>query len=358
EVDYYAKDNDDYVNGEGFCCGDEMRTKSTLPSDNVDYEKLQYYYHPDHLGSASYITNLDGEVVQHIEYVPFGEVFLEERNNTWNTPYLFNGKELDEETGLYYYGARYYNPRVSLWYGVDPHASSYPGVSPYAYVLNNPINAIDPDGRDVILLIDKQGAGGRGHMGMLYQDGNGSWYYFSQGATGNPSTSGMVTSQNTAGGVTLIKLQVTETVAMKDSKGNPILDANGNAMTKQVTRDATEAEALAGAKSGQLGTAYDDSYKITTSSKEDAQIHTGATKVANDHNSGKSEYNLYFNNCVDACQDAVQSNTRIDMPTDYSPVPNSYFDKVKENGVTRKPEPKPISKDNNPGALKPWEPKL
>ena len=37
--------------------------------------------HPDHLGSSSYITNLDGEVVQHIEYVPFGEVFIEERNN-------------------------------------------------------------------------------------------------------------------------------------------------------------------------------------------------------------------------------------------------------------------------------------
>ena len=36
----------------------------------------------------------------------YGEVFIEERNGTWNTPYLFNGKELDEETGLYYYGAR------------------------------------------------------------------------------------------------------------------------------------------------------------------------------------------------------------------------------------------------------------
>ena len=48
------------------------------------YEKMQFYYHPDHLGSSSYITNLDGEVVQHIEYVPFGEVFVEERNNIWN----------------------------------------------------------------------------------------------------------------------------------------------------------------------------------------------------------------------------------------------------------------------------------
>ena len=35
---------------------------------------------------------VDGEVVQHIEYVPFGEVFIEERNNIWNTPYLFNAK--------------------------------------------------------------------------------------------------------------------------------------------------------------------------------------------------------------------------------------------------------------------------
>lgn len=47
---------------------------------------MQFYYHPDHLGSSSYITNLDGEVVQHIEYVPFGEVFVEERNNISNNP--------------------------------------------------------------------------------------------------------------------------------------------------------------------------------------------------------------------------------------------------------------------------------
>ncbi|MFV0290628.1 MAG: RHS repeat domain-containing protein [Mangrovibacterium sp.] len=80
---------------------------------------------------------------------PFGEVFIEERNNTWNTPFLFNGKELDEETGLYYYGARYYNPRVSLWYGVDPLAEKYPGVSPYAYCVNNPVMLVDPDGMEV-----------------------------------------------------------------------------------------------------------------------------------------------------------------------------------------------------------------
>ncbi len=143
EVDYYAVDNDDYVNGEGFCCDNSSPQLKSIPVDNVDYEKLQYYYHSDHLGSASYITNLDGEVVQHVEYVPFGEVFIEERNNTWNTPYLFNGKELDEETGLYYYGARYYNPRISVFYGCDPLMEEYFWQSPYAYAANNPVRFID-----------------------------------------------------------------------------------------------------------------------------------------------------------------------------------------------------------------------
>jgi RHS repeat-associated protein len=110
-------------------------------------ENLQYFYHSDHLGSSSLITDIDGNVAQHIEYIPFGEVFVEERNNSWKTPYKFNGKELDEETGLYYYGARYMDPRTSVWLSVDPLAEKYPNVSSYVYCLNNPINRIDPDGR-------------------------------------------------------------------------------------------------------------------------------------------------------------------------------------------------------------------
>ena len=82
---------------------------------------------------------VDGEVVQHIEYVPFGEVFVEERNNIWNTPYLFNAKEFDEETGLYYYGARYYDPRLGLWITTDPLQEKYYDISTYCYAYNNPI---------------------------------------------------------------------------------------------------------------------------------------------------------------------------------------------------------------------------
>ena len=157
-VPYNGEDNNDYVDGKGFCCNDgsleaaQARALSRAAKNNFQdpdaYEKMQFYYHPDHLGSSSYITNLDGEVVQHIEYVPFGEVFVEERNNTWNTPYLFNAKEFDEETGMYYYGARYYEPRLSLWMSVDSSAEEKPWLTIYCYTRNNPIILVDPDGRD------------------------------------------------------------------------------------------------------------------------------------------------------------------------------------------------------------------
>ena len=159
-VPYNGEDNNDYVDGKGFCCNDgsleaaQSRVMARAMKNNFQegdsYEKMQFYYHPDHLGSSSYITNLDGEVVQHIEYVPFGEVFVEERNNIWNTPYLFNAKEFDEETGLYYYGARYYEPRLSLWMSVDPLQEKYPNISTYCYAANNPIKFIDSDGRKLL----------------------------------------------------------------------------------------------------------------------------------------------------------------------------------------------------------------
>ena len=158
-IAYNGEDNDDYVNGEGFCCNDgslevahaRLMAKTRVKADDNfhdkdAYEKMQFYYHPDHLGSSSYITNLDGEVAQHIEYVPFGEVFIEERNNTWNTPYLFNAKEFDEETGMYYYGARYYEPKLSLWMSTDPIQEKYPNITSYIYSLNNPIKIQDPTG--------------------------------------------------------------------------------------------------------------------------------------------------------------------------------------------------------------------
>ena len=183
DVPYNGTDNNNYADGEGFCCNDgtleaaqakamrkaQSRAVAKSFKDPDNYENLQFFYHPDHLGSSSFITNLDGEVVQHIEYVPFGEVFIEERNSVWNTPYLFNAKEFDEETGLYYYGARYYESRLSLWMSVDPLSSYNPfnnenyidgehnggvynnmNLGIYSYCYQNPIKLKDPDGRQVV----------------------------------------------------------------------------------------------------------------------------------------------------------------------------------------------------------------
>ncbi len=159
DVPYNGTDNDNYADGEGFCCNDgsmeaavaqarkaQARAVAKSFKDPDNYENLQFFYHPDHLGSSSFITNLEGEVVQHIEYVPFGEVFIEERNNVWNTPYLFNAKEFDEETGMYYYGARYYEPRLSLWMSTDPLEEEYPNIITYGFCHNNPVVLVDPDG--------------------------------------------------------------------------------------------------------------------------------------------------------------------------------------------------------------------
>jgi len=128
----------------------------TLDANGTDFTEggspPTYYYHPDHVGNTSYVTDNAGQISQHVEYLPFGEVFVENDNSTNQTPYLFNGKELDEESGLYYYGARYYDPMLSNWLSVDPALTEYPSISPYAYVLNSPIIATDPDGRRVFFV--------------------------------------------------------------------------------------------------------------------------------------------------------------------------------------------------------------
>jgi RHS repeat-associated protein len=82
--------------------------------------KHTYFYISDHLGSTSMVLDGDGNISQSVTYIPYSELFIEERNGTWNTPYLFNGKELDEETGLYYYRARYLNSISGMWLSVDP----------------------------------------------------------------------------------------------------------------------------------------------------------------------------------------------------------------------------------------------
>ena len=81
-----------------------------------------------------------------MEYLPFGETLVDEHTNSYNSPFKYNGKEFDEETGNYYYGARYYDPRLSIFISVDPLAEQAPDWTPYRYGFNNPIKYTDPTG--------------------------------------------------------------------------------------------------------------------------------------------------------------------------------------------------------------------
>jgi RHS repeat-associated protein len=84
-----------------------------------------YYYHGDHLGSSNVITDRKGRTYEHVEYFPYGETWVDEQRSQTNLPYRFTGKELDPETGMYYFGARYYEPRISRWVSADPILDKY-----------------------------------------------------------------------------------------------------------------------------------------------------------------------------------------------------------------------------------------
>ena len=107
-----------------------------------------YWYHPDHLGSSSWITFSDGKAVEHLHYLPWGEDFVRQRSTDWHAIYTFSAKEKDTETGYSYFGARYYSSDLSVWLSVDPMADKYPMFSPYVYCANNPVKLVDPNGED------------------------------------------------------------------------------------------------------------------------------------------------------------------------------------------------------------------
>ena len=136
---------------------------------NLGDEPEAYFYHSDHLGGASWITDGTGKPVQHLQYMPFGEPFVNQHPAGYQERYTFTGKERDEETGYGYFGARYMDyTLMTSFISVDRYASKYPFISPYAYCAWNPIKLIDPTGdtldirggaqaqEDILSIVDPQ----------------------------------------------------------------------------------------------------------------------------------------------------------------------------------------------------------
>jgi RHS repeat-associated protein len=102
-----------------------------------------YFYHPDHLATTNALTDANGTMYQFFLNLPAchrraareNDISMAEQSSQsyYKTPFKFNGKELDESTGLYYYGARYYDPSLSIWMSVDPLAEQFPNFTPYNY---------------------------------------------------------------------------------------------------------------------------------------------------------------------------------------------------------------------------------
>ena len=138
-----------------------------------------FFYHPDHIGSTTFVSDAQGREYEHIEYTPYGETWLNTRrgndddhdDDEWDwdddegSPIRrrFTGKEIDPETGLQYFGARYQDPRTSRWISSDPAGpelmspmddegrlcSGYSVVEAlnwYSYTSDNPVRFIDPTG--------------------------------------------------------------------------------------------------------------------------------------------------------------------------------------------------------------------
>lgn len=192
---------------------------------------------------------------------------------------------------------------------VDPLCEKYYWISPYAYCLNNPVKFVDPDGKDVAILIAKDGAGGYGHMAAVIQDKSGKFYYMTVGNTDEGAGFSKMATSGTQGGMDLKPLDA------KNMK-----------------------EAINLAKQDGTNSTYTDQVVLKTSSKMDNAIFKTAASEKEKINSGKEKYNVLTNNCADVVVKVVENGTKVDLKEGSSPKPNTQFDNVKENAKVTQQE--------------------
>jgi len=141
---------------EGYCQAEQYAYDANR--DKITF----YYYDRDHLGNVRQVTTATGSnkgtVVQRMDYYPFGAQLCGGTYDSNFQSHKYNGKEFDKMHGLdtYDYGARQYNPILGRWDRMDPLCEKYYAISPYAYCGNNPINRIDPDGREIWIYYDDE----------------------------------------------------------------------------------------------------------------------------------------------------------------------------------------------------------
>ncbi len=181
-----------------------------------------YYNHSDQLGSSSIETNTTGQIVESLDYYPFGSVRLDEKTSSYEANHKYTGKELDEETNLYYYGARYYNGKIGRFVSEDPaylavgdknkikqitdqelqqYLSDPQNLNSYSYVKNNPLIAIDSNGEWVEYIISERNTIKLGNWANNLYDNNSVARYAMDHPYQTGAVMGVVGGALVAGGV-------------------------------------------------------------------------------------------------------------------------------------------------------------
>ena len=183
---HYLYDNDNII---AILDGNNNLVSTFVHGPNIDEPLIMtkadgsiYFYHADALGSITSITDEKGKLAATYEYKVYGKPSIAIYDSAVkDNPYMFTAREYDEETGLYFYRARYYSPHTGRFLQEDPIGFQGGNLNLYAYVGNNPINFVDPSGTLTIPFL------GRVNLGECSGEKSAQWYadkYNESGLTG------------------------------------------------------------------------------------------------------------------------------------------------------------------------------
>ena len=280
-----------------------------------------YYYLKDHQGNNRVVINQSGAVEETNHYYLFGGVFA---SSTSTQPYKYNGKEYDTKKGLnwYDYGARHYDAVLGRFMTVDPLAEKYYSESLYTYCYSNPINCIDPNGKDGIYIafpdykistpIGK--IGNLGHAGVLLIDNKtGVTKYYEYGRYDKE-------------GKGVVRTFAVPNVKIGQDK-KPTLESLNKTLSI-ISEQAGHA--------GRIEGAYIESDKF----KE--MKNYAESKIAENANSKRKEYSLRNNNCGTFAADVLKQDPSVKdkAPVIIDPRPNSIVKEYQDNFKSLNYDPK------------------
>jgi RHS repeat-associated protein len=307
-----------YPNGGG-AIGGEMPQIGEDPGGYPSQPRILYWYHPDYIQNVDLVTDLDGEAYELFLYNPWGEQLHHWSSNSssWTSPYRFNAKELDPETGLSYYGARYYQSKLGVWLSVDPLANEMMAWSPFTFNYQNPVFFFDPNGKKPTIYVEGTGLGhafmtvGSGKNLVVYTYGRylGGAKGKSSGGSSDPTGKGVMLKLTGKAAQAYLDHQISDNNAVgyeiNDISDEDVAKYYDNLMSRGT--ELTESEA----------SKYDENPNNYGSSHDARVLDT---------------YNIIWNNCVTFCtKGAKAAGTQETFRRNSKPLDPSH----KDSEVTR-----------------------